>query len=86
MNTQLVDSVFQVIQSLSPEERALLDEKLQKSDARAAFQRLIDLGDKINARRGGKQFSPPLEDYIQQTREELNQQHDQLMTSFFQKE
>lgn len=28
MNTQLVESVFQVIMSLSPEERILLEEKL----------------------------------------------------------
>ncbi|GAB1540719.1 hypothetical protein NUACC21_33880 [Scytonema sp. NUACC21] len=85
MNTQLVDSLVQIIQSLSQEERTLLDKKLQKSDARAAFQRLIELGDKINARREGKPFDPPIEDYIQQTREERNEQHDQLMHSFFPK-
>ena len=85
MNMQLVDSLVQIIQSLSEEERGLLDEKLKKSDARTAFQRLIELGDKINARREGKPFDPPLEDYIQQTREERNEQHDELMRSFFPK-
>lgn len=85
MNTQLVNSLVQIIQSLSQEERMFLDEKLKKSDARAAFQRLIELGDKINARRGGQPFDPPLEDYIRQTREERNEQHDQLMRSSFPK-
>ncbi|MBD2776123.1 hypothetical protein [Iningainema tapete] len=83
MNTQLVDGLVQTIQSLPKEERALLDEKLKRSDARAAFQKLIDLADKINARRGGKPFDPPLEDYIRQTREERNEQHDELMRSCF---
>lgn len=81
MNTQLVDALVQIIQSLSKEERALLDEKLKKSDGQAAFQRLIELGDKINSRRAGKPFDPPLEDYIRQTREERNEQHDELMRS-----
>ncbi len=85
MNTQLVDGLAQIIQSLSQEERTLLDEKLKKSHAQAAFQRLISLGEKINARRAGKPFEPPLEDYIRQTREERNQQHDELMRSCFPK-
>lgn len=85
MNTQLVDGLAKIIQSLSKEERALLDEKLKKSDGQAAFQRLISLGDKINARRAGKPFDPPLEDYIRQTREERNEQHDELMRSWFPK-
>ncbi|MBW4480183.1 MAG: hypothetical protein KME54_25935 [Tolypothrix brevis GSE-NOS-MK-07-07A] len=85
MNTKLVDGLAQIIQSLSKEEKALLDEKLKKSDGQAAFQRLIELGDKINARRAGKPFDPPLEDYIQQTREERNEQYDELMRSCFPK-
>ncbi len=83
MNTQLVDTLVQIIQSLSQQERALLEEKLKKSDGRAAFQRLIELADKINARRNGQPFDPPLEDYIRQTREERNEQHDELMRSCF---
>ncbi|MBW4445824.1 MAG: hypothetical protein KME38_02810 [Spirirestis rafaelensis WJT71-NPBG6] len=85
MNTQLVDGLAKIIQSLSQEERTLLDKKLQKSDRQAAFQRLIELGDKINTRRAGKPFDPPLEDYIRQTREERNEQHDELMRSCFPK-
>ncbi len=79
MNTQLVDGLVQVIHSLSEEERALLEDKLKKSDSKAAFQSLIELGDKIHARRDGKPFEPPLGDYIRQAREERNEQHDELM-------
>ncbi|MBF2006688.1 MULTISPECIES: hypothetical protein [Chlorogloeopsis] len=85
MNTQLVEALAQIIQSLSQEERALLEEKLKKLDGRAAFERLIELGNKINARRGGKPFDPPLEDYIRQTREERNEQHDELIRNCFPK-
>ena len=74
MNTNLVNGLVQIILSLSKEERALLEEKLKKSDGRAAFQRLIALGDQINARRGGKPFDPPSEELIQQLRSERDEQ------------
>lgn len=85
MNTQLVEALVQIIQSLSKEERVLLDEKLKKPDWQTVRQQIIDHAAAIDARRGGKPFDPPLEDYIQQTREERNQQHDELMESCFPK-
>lgn len=90
MNTQLVDSLVQGILSLSEEERALLESKLEpvllelklkrQKKSQEAFQQLIELGDKINARRGGKPLDPPPEEIIQQMREERTEQ---LMRSGF---
>lgn len=79
MNTQLVEALAQIIQYLSKEERNLLEEKMKKPDWRETLERIEKLRAEINARRGGKPFDPPLFDYIRQTREERNQQHDELM-------
>ena len=72
MNTQLVESIVQLIKSLTPEEQALLEEKLhaKDNDWQAKYQRIIELKSKVFARRGGKSFDPPLEEYIQAARDE----------------
>jgi hypothetical protein len=55
VNTQLVESLVQVINSLSKEERNLLQEKLQRqSNWEEQRSRIIERAKKIHARRGGK--------------------------------
>ncbi|MBD2776124.1 hypothetical protein ICL16_29710 [Iningainema sp. BLCCT55] len=74
MNTQLVNSLFQVIQSLSPEERDLLEQKMKKPDWRETLDRIEKLRSEINAHRGGKPLDPPVDEIIHQMREERDQQ------------
>ena len=74
MNTQLVDSLVQIIQSLPKEERALLNEKLQESDGGDTLLRIRKLRSEINAARDGKPFDPPIEEIIYQMREERDRQ------------
>lgn len=70
MNTQLVESLAQIINTLSKEERALLEEKLKKPDWREVMKQINEHRSEINARRGGKPFDPPPEEIIHQMREE----------------
>jgi hypothetical protein len=74
MNTQLVDTLVQIIQSLSQEERVLLDEKLKKPNWRETLERIEKLRSQISVRRGAKPFDPPIEEIIHQMREERDQQ------------
>ncbi|BAZ22510.1 hypothetical protein NIES4073_33940 [Kalymmatonema gypsitolerans NIES-4073] len=80
MNTHLVESLVQIIHSLSKEERALLDEKLKKTDWQTLRQQIINNAATVNARRGGKPFDPPIEEIIQQMREERD---DQILRTCF---
>ena len=48
MNTQLVESIYQVIQSLSDEERSLLEEKLYTNLPYASQSEIIALAEKSN--------------------------------------
>ena len=48
MNTQLVESIYQVIQSLSEEERSLLEEKLYTSLPYPSQQEIIALAETSN--------------------------------------
>lgn len=48
MNTQLVESIYQVIQSLSDEERLLLEEKLYTNLPYPSQQELIALAEASN--------------------------------------
>jgi hypothetical protein len=90
MNTQLVDSLVQIIESLTLEEKKLLEEKLQatknKPDWQENQQKLIELQKQIFARRGGKPLDPPLDYYIQEARDERNAQQDELVKQCFNKE
>ncbi len=48
MNTQLVESIYQVIQSLSDEERSLLEEKLYTDLPYPSQQEMIALAEASN--------------------------------------
>ena len=75
MNTKLVESLVQVINSLSEEEKKLLESKLQtKSDWKKQRSRIIERAKKIHARRGGKPFQPSVTEIIHQMREERDEQ------------
>ncbi len=75
MNTQLVESLVQVINSLSSEERNLLQEKLQRQvDWEKTRSRIIKRGKTIKDRHQGKPFSPSVTEIIHQMREERDEQ------------
>lgn len=75
MNTQLVESLVQIILSLSPEESALLEEQLeQKTNWRKTLQRIREHRATIYAERSGKPFDPPVEEVIRQMREERTEE------------
>ncbi len=81
MNTQLVESLIQVINSLSPEERNLLNEKLQRqSDWSKMRSRIIKRGKIISQRNQDQPLSPSVSEIIHQMREERDEQ---LMSACF---
>jgi CHASE3 domain sensor protein len=81
MNTQLVESLVQVINSLSSEERTLLQEKLQRqSNWEEQRSRIIKRGKKISDRNQGKPFKLSVTEIIHQMREERGEQ---LMQAFY---
>lgn len=47
------------------------------------YQKLLSLRAKIFERRGGKPFDPPLDEYIQETRDERTAQQNELIRSCF---
>lgn len=81
MNTQLVESLVQVINSLSEEEKKLLEEKLQpESDWEKQRSRIIERAKKISDRNQGKPLSPSVTEIIHQMR---NERDEQLMQACF---
>ena len=73
MNTKLVESLAQIIQSLAPEEQSLLEERLKatpKKDWRQSYEELNELRERIFARRDGQPLSPEPDEIIWQMREE----------------
>ena len=75
MNTKLVESLVQVINSLSSEEKKLLDEKLKpESNWEETLERIEARRKKIHARTGGKPFKPSVTEIIHQMREERDEQ------------
>ena len=75
MNTKLVESLVQVINSLSEEEKELLEQKLKpQSGWEKQRSRIIEKANKIHARRGGKPFKPSVTEIIHQMREERDEQ------------
>ena len=81
MNTQLVESLIQVINSLSPGERNLLNEKLQRqSDWETMRSRIIKRGKIISQRNQDQPPSPSVSEIIHQMREERDEQ---LMSACF---
>jgi CHASE3 domain sensor protein len=75
MNTKLVESLVQVINSLSEEEKKLLEEKLQpESDWEKQRSRIIERAKKISDRNQGKPLSPSATEIIHQMRDERDEQ------------
>ncbi|MCY7391411.1 MAG: hypothetical protein LH647_07915 [Leptolyngbyaceae cyanobacterium CAN_BIN12] len=78
MNTKLVESLVQIIESLSSEERQILEERLnRKRSWEETKQQLTQIHAQITARRGGKPLDISTEDIselIHQMREERTQQ------------
>ena len=75
MNLELVQTLAQIIRSLPAEERALLETELQtKSQGKNPLQKIQELGDKIQKRRGGKALEITPEELIRQMREERTEQ------------
>lgn len=75
MNVPLVESLVQVILSLSPEERALLEERLhRKTNWRETLERIDELQAQIRADRGGKPLNLPVDEIIHQMREDRTEQ------------
>ena len=90
MNTKLVESLVQVINSLSSEEKELLDEKLKPESNEVAsaeassaacddrweetLERIEARRKTIHARTGGKPFEPSVTEIIHQMREERDEQ------------
>lgn len=74
-NVPLVESLVQVILSLSQEERELLEEKLnRKKNWQETLKQIDELQAKIREDRGGKPFNPPIDKIIHQMREERTEQ------------
>lgn len=90
MNTKLVESLVQIIESLTPEEQTILEEKLQANKNKPNWQenqqKLRELQKKVFERRKGKPFDPPLDYYIQEGRDERDRQIDAVMGIDFHKE
>ena len=75
MNTQLVESLVQVINSLSEEERNLLEEKLQRqSNWEEQRSRIIKRTKTIRDRNQGQPLSLSVTEIIHQMREERDEQ------------
>ncbi|MGL5941660.1 MAG: hypothetical protein ACRC2S_15005 [Waterburya sp.] len=88
MNTQLVESLVKVINSLSSEEKNLLQEKLQLQldcDDRweETLERIEARREKIHASLAGQPFKPSVTEIIHQMREERDKQ---LMQACFPQE
>ena len=86
MNTQLVETLVQIVNALTPEEKALLKKKIDRPSWEEEYQKLVEVREKIFARRGGKPFDPPLDEYIQMTRDERTAEQDELIRTCFVKE
>jgi hypothetical protein len=75
MNTQLVKTLAQIIQTLSEEERILLESELQpKQDWETTKKRILERNQKIYQQREGKPLEPSIDDIFTQMREERSQE------------
>jgi len=85
INVQLVESLVKIIDSLSTEERRVLESHLnRKRNWEASKQRLTELHQQITARRGGKPLDISADEtaeMIHQMREERDQQILEAMVS-----
>ena len=84
MNTQLVESIVQLIKTLTPEEQALVEAKLHpQEDWVGEHQKLLQLKRKVSQRRNNQPFDPSIEDYLYLTRDERTAHSDELMAICF---
>ncbi len=84
MNIQLIESLANAIQALSPEERALLNDKLtQPPNWQSLRAQILANAQAIQQRLGGQPFEPGIDEIIAQMREERDEQ---LMMGLFPKE
>jgi hypothetical protein len=84
MNIQLVNSLMQVIESLSNEERQLLEERLsRKKSWELTRQRLTQLYNQIIARREGNASNLSTEDIVEQIHRMREERIQQIMDAGF---
>jgi len=84
MNIKLVDSILTIIDSLTPEERELLESRIQlNQENKNSKQTTNKVQDKSFIERKRKTFEPPLDEYIKITRDEHIAQQDELINSCF---
>ncbi|WP_107668032.1 hypothetical protein [Cyanothece sp. BG0011] len=74
MNTQLVDTLAKIINALTLEEKALLEEKITSNKNQEAYQKMLEVREKILERRGGKPLDMDVSEMIYQMREERSQE------------
>ena len=78
INTKLVESLVQIIESLYPEEQTLLSEKLQTTEIQQNqlenYKKLLELRVNIFGQREGKSLEPETEEIIYQMRKERSEQ------------
>ncbi|MEC4983733.1 MAG: hypothetical protein SAJ37_02305 [Oscillatoria sp. PMC 1068.18] len=79
MNTKLIESLVQIIQSLSLEEKKVLQKKLNLPN----YSHEKQSNEKQNSGRKNTSFEPSLEEYIQITRDERIAQQDELLRNCF---
>ena len=84
MNTQLIESIIQLIKSLTPEEQALIEAKLHtQEDWENEHQELLQLKRKVSDRVNSQPFNPPIEKYLNQAKEERIAQKDEIISNCF---
>ena len=84
MNIQLIESLANAIQSLSCEERQLLNQKLtEQSNWKSLRFKILNDAQAVQQRLGGQPFKPSIDEIIIQMREERDEQ---LMTTSFSSE
>jgi hypothetical protein len=74
INTQLVETLAQIINALTLEEKALLKQKMDRPNWEEEYQKLVGVRERILARRGGNPLDMDVSDMIYQMREERTQQ------------
>jgi hypothetical protein len=80
MNQQLVNSLVQIIESLTSEERQLLEARLdRKKNWKFSKERLTQLHTQIAARRRGKPLNLSTEDIVEQIHQMREERTQQIM-------
>ncbi len=75
MNSQLVKTLAQIIQTLSEEERILLESELQpKQDWETTKKRILERNCKLNQPIEGKPLEPNFDEIFAQMREERSEE------------